>query len=342
MSLTKSFLATKSNIKAKVIADSITKDGKRITTLEVEYPRFMHSEFLTHNSISKNYSSSRAIPVKTFADLILNNMAFPLFFGKNQGGMKAKEEVSKDSIKLIKKLWRKIGEEMVEESLFLAEDCSLHKQIANRITEPFQMIKGVITATDWDNFFNLRLHKDAQPEFVLLANAIYQAIQNSTPIQLLSGEWHTPYVNRYRVGKELRYSIEDEYCNIITLDEETAKKISVSCCAQVSYRRTDSSIEKAIKIYDMLVQAEVIHASPFEHVATPVADFSYIENEDYITIRTINSDSPDTWEKGVTHLNRKGKLCSGNLVEWISSRHRDIQNNTCYDFNYEERLKSFD
>ena len=161
----------------------------------------------------------------------------------------------------------------------------LHKQIVNRVLEPFQMMKTVVTATEWDNFFELRQHKDAQPEIQVLANTMYEAMAASEPDELLAGEWHVPYVDRkfpartclqdwwrhpvrYR-GRETADGDTDVryFSNGEEIDEEDVLKVSASCCAQVSYRVLDTSLEKALFIYDKLVTSRPIHASPFEHQA---------------------------------------------------------------------------
>lgn len=338
MSLNKKFLNKNTNIKAKVICDSISTNGVRITTVEVEYPRFIHSELMTHRMLSKNCSSSRAIPINTMTDQILNNMAVPEYFGVNKSGMQASEEVQFPD--LTKKMWIASGRQAVEDSLTLAKDFNLHKQISNRITEPFQMMKVLITATEWDNFFNLRIEKNAQPEIALLAYKIYMAMQESKPIEIQSGEWHLPYIERtfdYKANIHYHLSTGEE------IDLETAMKISASCSAQTSYRKNDESVEKAIKIFDMLINAEVKHSSPFEHLATPRKAFQYVENSDYETIGHINfHKEPESWENGLTHTDREGNLWSGNFKGWVSYRHKFVSNNTCNKFDFNSRIKEFD
>jgi hypothetical protein len=124
----------------------------------------------------------------------------------------------------------------------------LHKQVANRILEPWQVMKVVCTSMEWDNFFTLRDHPDAQPEIRELAYRMKQALLGSTPNVLEEGHWHLPYADA-------------------NLPVKTALKVSASCCAQVSYRKLDDSIEKAERIFDMLIKADVMHASPLEHQA---------------------------------------------------------------------------
>lgn len=253
------------NTSALIVADSINKSGNRVTTFELEYPRIIHAELLTHRMFSRNAASSRAIPVKTMLKNILNNKFIPWYWGANQSGMQAKKEIFKPRIILVKALWN-IGIYINLSGSLILSFLGLHKQLANRNTEYASYIKVIVTSTDFQNFINLRLHPDAQPEIADLAYKMKIALQNSTPKLLKEGEWHTPYVYSRKntsTGK-LHYGGLLE-----TLSENEAKKVSVSCCAQVSYRTNDTSIDKAIRITDALSKSTPIHASPFEHVCTP-------------------------------------------------------------------------
>lgn len=341
MSLTKDFFNRKTNITAKVICDSISVTGQRITTFEIEYPRFILAELNTHKMLEKNSSSSRAIPIGKMIEQIRANAALPIYWGSKKAGMQAGVEVKDVQYSIgvwMKALAGSIGQ--VE----LLDGEGVHKQTVNRLLEPFQMMKTVITGTDWDNFFNLRIHPDAQPEFCMLAYKMYQAMQESVPTLLLAGEWHLPYVKScYDIDPETRAKIGplDYYIGevgtssfkYITLEE--AQRISASCCAQTSYRKHDESLEKADSMFQMLVGANVLHASPFGHLATPIVSVNDPVNEVYK-----NLTDEFTWELGVTHMRRNGVLCSGNLTGWISYRHL-LPKNTCYDFNFEERMKLF-
>lgn len=319
--LDKLFFNRETNITAKVICDSVSPDGVRITTLEIEYPRFIHGEFMTHRSLSKNSSSSRAIPIQKMLDQIESNMALPIYWGKNKSGMQAVEEVSKfDEAKSVLNWERSFN--YTKERVLDMVDIGLHKQVPNRLTEPFQMMKVVVTGTDWHNFFNLRIHPDAQPEICMLAYKIYKAMEESDPVKLKVHDWHLPYVN---IGWNSRGDTTYFNENFDVIDLEDAIKISASCCAQVSYRNTDMSLEKADKIFNMLIKSDVLHASCFEHLATP------IRNQDGL----ING-----WDFGITHQNKQGQLFSGNLRGWISYR-QQLQDNTCWKFDFNERMKLF-
>ena len=255
-------------ITAKIIQDSLSPAGVRITTMELEYPRFIHSEFMTHRVFSRNAASSRAIPIAKMMQQVLDNPAMPVHWGANQAGMQAGEEIQNPQH--AQAAWVVAAKAAVESAKNLQAH-GLHKQIVNRVLEPFQMMKTVVTATEWDNFFELRNHKDAQPEIQELARKMKLEMDCSEPMQLRIDEWHVPYVTRgTKLGKVV-YSVNDEL-----ISAEQALKVSASCCAQVSYRLLDDSLEKADFVYDKLVTSRPIHASPFEHqgMATPDTQFS--------------------------------------------------------------------
>jgi len=240
-------------ITSRIVADSIAPNGKRITTFELEYPRFIHSELLTHRALSRNAASSRAIPVIAMIKSVWSNPAEPVHWGMNQSGMQAETELNGFNLWAAKKLWDVSGKAACCFA-YLLNKVGAHKQIVNRIVEPWSHIKVVATATEWDNFFYLRNHPDAQPEIHALALLMYADYLNSKPKVLKAGQWHMPYVDDFNNAK-------------ITV--ENALKLSASLCAQVSYRKADQSVKKALFIYDRLVESKPCHASPFEHQASP-------------------------------------------------------------------------
>ena len=292
-------------ITANVIADSVNSYGTRMVTMEIEYPRFILAELNTHRMLSKNSASSRAIPVKAMHEHIMHAPATPVYWGKNQPGMQAKEEVEGSDRSLIKYFWSTAKEEALHWAKAMS-DYGLHKQIANRVTEPWMMMKTVISGTEWANFFWLRDHADAQPEIAVLAQKMRKAFDNSQPQLLYPGEWHVPYVNTRRDATSNILYYLDGAGNDITAEE--ARVISSSCCAQVSYRKNDDSYDKAFKIYKQLIESEPAHASPVEHQATP------------ISVDTTDQYDPQTWHPGITHVSANGDLWSGNLRGWIQFR----------------------
>lgn len=273
-------------ITAKVICDSICKHSKiRITTLELEYPRFIHSEFMTHRVFSRNASSSRAIPVAKMIQNIKNNPAMPIHWGANQPGMQARQELDPVAKEKAKARWLMAMAIAVEQAQDL-NDLGAHKQIVNRILEPFTHIKVIVTATDYANFFALRDHEDAQPEIRELARVMKAAMGTSTPKSLGLGEWHLPYLDDEDLANINNHLVESS----ITRHEPNkwevctmACAVSAARCARVSYLTHDGerpTLEKDLELYRHLVNANPPHMSPCEHQASPNC-YSKIDELDY-------------------------------------------------------------
>ena len=241
-------------ITTKILKDSIYQ-GHRVTTFELEYPRYIHSELMTHRVFSRNCASSRAIPLQRMIELVKEHPVVPIWT-KNQKGMQGEilNPLSDDAVSATH-IWYIARDEAIRMANALAA-IGIHKQNANRLLEPFQTMKTILTGTQFNNFFKLRCHKAAMPEIQELAQKMHELYMQSVPEALWPWQWHTPYVNGYD-------------CNDPEATEK-AKKISVSCCAQVSYRKLDETPEKALQIFDKLIQGDVIHASAFEHVCRPL------------------------------------------------------------------------
>jgi hypothetical protein len=248
-------------ITAKVVADSMSCQGKRITTLELRYPRFIHAEFMTHRQFSRNASSSRAIPVKRLIEDVLTDPAMPIHWGKNQPGMQAREEhdapvVFRNDSVSPQAAWLRARDVAVGAAEQF-DKAGFHKQIVNRLLEPFAHINVIVTATDWDNFFKLRLHPDAQPEIHQLAIVMFEAMANSAPLLRAFQGWHLPYIGEADM-KAAHYNRDK-----ITM-------ISAARCARVSYKTHDGGDpdwQKDLKLAEDLLGDG--HMSPFEHQATP-------------------------------------------------------------------------
>lgn len=293
---------TDSVIKSRLVADSIAPSGKRIRTYEVEFHRFVTPEYNTHRVLSKNAASTRAIPLLTQIDNIINSPALPVFYGKNQAGMVAEQELDPEAQEAAKEIILDMMRYCIH-GVKKLNDLGLHKQTAGRYLEPWMTLKGVITGTEWENLFWLRHHKDAQPEFRFLAESMLKTANESTPILLKPGEWHVPY---YFDGywKEDKDGVD---VHGFTLKE--AIEISLSCCAQVSYRKLDDSLEKAKAVVSRLnldSDTDPKHSSPAEHQATPMSEGYAVKD--------------GKWEEGVTAYHKDLGKMSGNLAGWIQYR----------------------
>ena len=249
-------------ISATVLADSLAPCGKRLTTLVVRMHRFILPEFNTHRSFSRSAASSRAIPVWKTLRRVLREPAFPVNWGRNQKGMSAKNELSTPKRKLAKLVWRGASVAAVA-SAWLLSKIGLHKQVANRLLEPFLWVDVVVTATEWENFFGLRLAENAQPEIKALAEKMLAAMRASTPKQLAVGQWHLPFADKHTDA-----------------DADATRKImiSVARCARVSYSSHDGSFSfdaDARLFWDLLASG---HMGPMEHQADALEEPTHSGN----------------------------------------------------------------
>lgn len=245
-------------IEAKIIADSISQTNARLTTFQLIYPRMVHAELMTHRVFSRNASSSRAIPVAKIIQQVIDNPAMPVYWGKNQKGMQAREELTGEDLERAKKVWLEARDDAVMHARKLV-DTDLHKQIANRILEPWHHIHVVVTATDFDNFFALRCHPDAQPEIKVLAEQMRDLFFENKPSELGPSMWHLPYVATAGL--------------FVPANDKSLIKACVARCARVSYMTHDNqnpTLEKDVELHDQLLSS--VHMSPFEHPATPMTD----------------------------------------------------------------------
>lgn len=239
---------------ATVVLDSVSSSGARLTTIEVTLHRFVLAELNTHRVMSRNSASSRAIPTAKQVRRLVDDPALPVEFGTNQRGMQAGDALAGDDHDAALATWLEARDDAVRAAERLFE-LGVHKQVVNRILEPFMWHTVIVSATDWDGFWLQRCSPLAQPEIRVAAEAMRDAYLGSTPMPVADGEWHTPYVR------------EDE----ADLDVEQRKRVSAARCARVSYLTHDGQRDLAAdeQLYDRLVTADPPHWSPLEHVATP-------------------------------------------------------------------------
>lgn len=249
-------------IEVKIIADSVAPSGVRLTTFVLTYPRFIHSEFMTHRVFSRNASSSRAIPVKKQIEMVMTECAIPLAFTRNQKGMQGGEPLVGDAHDKAVEIWLRARDAAAGFAKELS-DLEVHKQYANRLLEPFAFITVICTSCEWNNFFALRIHGDAQPEIHALAAKMYDAYYSGNPDKLQSGQWHMPFITEMD-GIENPFEPMDFFI-----------KKSVARCARVSYLTHDgkpTTTEQDLQLYDRLLSGNPIHASPAEHQAMAIGD----------------------------------------------------------------------
>ena len=241
-------------IKAEILLDSIGADNSapRLTTWLLTFPRFILAEVNTHRMFSRNYPSSRAIPVKKRIEMVLNEPVVPIEWGMDRPGMQAKELADFDTEIAATTAWMEARDAAVKGAETLIA-LGIHKQIANRLLEPFVEVTGLVTATQqgWENFFALRAESAADPHIQALAYQMLDIYNTNPPIILKPGQWHIPFGDNMPEGLSWANKI----------------KIAVARAARVSYNNFDGSsdIEKDFKLHDILAASG--HWSAFEHIA---------------------------------------------------------------------------
>ena len=309
--------------RAKVILDSIGPNEKRLISVEMTYPRFIHAEFMTHRDRARNAASSRAIPWKAkgkptrikdmppgsvtigkgqFSEIsldenetyeyykpncmysmIMTEPVIPLSFDAEQKGMQSGDAVLDQEE--ARRIWLKARDNAVASADALAA-LGVHKSICNRLTEPFMWITVLCTATEWNNFFRLRCHPAAEKHFQKIAGMVRQAIKESTPQKLMPGQWHLPYV-------------EEEDYRAAGGSSTILKMVSVGRCARLSYLTHDGKrdIGSDVALAEKLLRPpgdpdeEIMHASPFEHVASP--SYNLIRSGPFIGWKQFRKEFPN-------------------------------------------------
>jgi len=315
----KSEVIGKNGISARVVAKSKSAYSDTIiVTWEYDAPKCILAELNTHSMLVKNAQSSRAVPVKKVIEQIRNNPVTPVHWGSNQAGMVAGEEIDSSV-----NVWdEKDGRSYIltrEDAWYHAaclsadameafDNAGYHKQIVNRIGEAFVMVRGVITGTEIDNFFHLRYHLDADPYIQELARCMWEAYELAEAEVLCEGEWHTPYVEHTRGTK---HEIFEYVHNGLIISTEQALKVSAAACGQVSYRKLDLSEETVDRVWDRLMNGDIIHASVTGHQATPMAITNWDEGADIDYMLS---------KDGVTHTDKEGEFWSAQFKHWIMHR----------------------
>lgn len=255
-----------------IIADSISTVFKRITTFQLRYWRGIHAEVMTHRNLAKNAGSSRARPSAAIIKQVMNDPWGPVEWGINEPGMQASKTLTGVNAAAAEVSWAMSAVDAAESATTLL-NLNLHKQIVNRVLEPYTYIDVVLTGTDFNNFFTLRDHPDADPTIRDLAVRMKAAMAAATPKHLAVGEWHMPFItdDDWLIGEGFLLErngikpLKDELTNLML-------SISVARCARTSYKAFDGNvapIEKDLELFMKLLGSQPLHASPAEHQATP-------------------------------------------------------------------------
>lgn len=267
-------------IEVEIKAHSINPDGQEILTALLTMPRYALAEFNTHRLFSRNAASSRALPVTKLRAIASEDPQMPFIWGKNQRGMQSFDLVDLGNATIADALWRQGGKDMAELSRRL-EELGLHKQWANRPMEAFLPVTVLMTTTELGNFFNLRAHMMALPDFGQLAYLLLWHHHRSVPVQKKWGEWHMPFAEHLPKTSDIvtglvtslnagGLKLDGLYTsdgNVTYYQLLGALKIATARCARLSYLTFDGMIDmqQDFRLHDDL--AKNGHWSPFEHCA---------------------------------------------------------------------------
>lgn len=303
------------NYTADLIAYSIGEFQKHsVKTWHLMYPRFIHSEMMTHKAFSRSAASSRAIPVKRVLEQVWYSPALPIKWGYNQPGMQASVDMQGFRMNLMRNLWQLCGR-VVCCFVWVMMKLRLHKQVANRLLEPWQLMQVTLTTVHVANFFNLRIHKDAQPEIHHLAVLMKNSLNGRTPKLLKKGEWHLPWI------QEKDHVLAKLFLKKgrVTRDEPSTReiysvllKMSAARCARSSYANFNGerTVEGDLATYSKLVESEPVHASPCEHQVSPDELVSMVIYKGEGTTAIHCKD----WDYKYLHGNMTGYICYRNTI----------------------------
>lgn len=239
---------------AKIILHSVNPGGVELITWKWTYWRAIHSEMMTHRAFSRNAASSRAVPVEKMLSAIVEDCAGPVHWGANQSGMQASAVLEGKALEDAQFEWRMAALDALRHAEGFAH-LGAHKQIANRVLEPYCHMTALVSMTRpaLAHFFGLRAHPDAQPEFQVLAYRALDEYLRSVPEEIPWGAWHIPFGGRMPKG----------------LTGPERLQVATARCARVSYLTQDGVLDvgRDLELYARLSKSDPAHASAFEHCA---------------------------------------------------------------------------
>lgn len=242
-------------ISVNCILDSVNPFGNRLTTFELTIPRIILPQLTRHRQLSFSVASSRAIPLAKFRELATYT---PETWWRNGRGMSPSEQITESepgdiTLEGIDFCWNNVRTVALDEHSGM-EHYGVHKEQANRLLEPFAMVKVLVSATEWDNFLNLRLEGGAQSEIREVARGIGEYLLSRTPLCSDWFSWHTPYYADFSYASA-GLSFAD---------------VSGARCARVSYLNHDGVTDEVKDLELAIRLTRDKHLSPFEHVAVAV------------------------------------------------------------------------
>jgi hypothetical protein len=263
-----------------ILASKNAVTGDVLTTLRLTYPRIILSEFNTHRAISKNTSSTRAIPAKKMREIVWQSPFIPQFIGQHQKGMTPGPEI-RGGKRNIAGLVIAAGALFALAQNYLLEKLGVAKGVSGRYLEPYMWVTQVVTATDWQNFLKLRNHKDAEPHFRELARCIARELRY---VESVLGSGSEIWTRAISLGAVQTVQPTDWHIPFLVRDDSNLSldqklKVSAARAARTSYTVSQgktSNHHADLELADKLIASK--HMSPLEHQAQAANDFRYYGN----------------------------------------------------------------
>lgn len=299
-------------IKAEIVGHSLSPQGDELISVLCTFPRIILAEVNTHRMLSKNTSSSRAIPFNKMVEAVQNNPFIPIAWQKEHKGMQGNEYITDElEIEFATSNWLAAKKDAIKWAEALNGNNSypsVTKQLCNRLLEPFMWTTMLITGSKegWDNFFNLRcpqyklgdeifkskkdwknrLEKDLNnktddktPLFWLRINKGQAEIHMMALAECIYDAVNESTPEQLNPGQWHVPFIDKIIHNNITLSNEELVKITTAMAAHTSYTivggEAVKSYEKWIELYDKLIAYDPPHSSPMEHCARAMSNYEY-------------------------------------------------------------------
>ena len=296
--------------KVYIVGHSLSPQSAETITVLATFPRIILSEINTHRMLSKNTSSSRAIPFKKMVEAVENDPFIPIAWQKEHKGMQGSEYITNlDDIGDANAVWLMAREEAIDKARLLNQYEGVTKQLCNRLLEPFMWTTMLITGSKegWDNFFNLRcpsykligLGKENVKsrkewlEKMQFSSALHPSMYPKTDVEWLQINKGQAEIHIMDLAEKIYDAVNEstpkqlqagEWHIPMISDLESLKlstddqiKLSVGRAANTSYTVVgdgkELTLEHAIKIHDKCV--ELVHSSVFEHCARAMSDEEY-------------------------------------------------------------------
>lgn len=241
-----------------VTAGDARRDASRLDSIYGVFPKMVLGERNRHRSFSLSDRSSRAVPPEKLIAEIRSGegLAMPAKFRRRTTGMGGGEELTGDELIEAQLDW-------IEDALNAcdsAERAMLReaKETVNRRLDMFIYMHTLQTGTrdGWLNYLGLRLDAGADPTIQVFAQRCFEVYKAAEPNRLSPGSWHLPFVD-----------VDEVATTDILIN------LSAARCAHISYNDLETgqrmTLERALGIAVKLKDFRPLHASPFEHQATP-------------------------------------------------------------------------